>query len=172
MTTPHIYIADQWHDFFLLVGTGAATITGFLVVAMSLHIEVILKDSSLRHRALAIIAGLGGAFIRCALVLMGGQNHQAVGVELLIISGVVTFIGLSSFRHSFKHSRISHKNVFYRSLMSVGCYVVEMIGAIILISGFISGLYIVAIALIANFYFWISGSWLLLVGISRDEERW
>jgi hypothetical protein len=33
------------------------------------------------------------------------------------------------------------------------------------------GLYAVAVAIVANFFFMISGSWLLLVGVSRDEIR-
>jgi hypothetical protein len=171
MTLQNIYLPEQWHDFFELVGTGAVALTGLLYVAMSPHLEVIINDSSLRHRALSILTGLGAAFMRCGLVLMGGQNRQAVGVELLIICAFGIGIGINSFFHAFKHSRDLHKNVFYRTLMSVGCYTIEMLGAVILISGYILGMYIAAIALVINFYFWISGSWLLLVGILHDEAH-
>jgi hypothetical protein len=44
-----------------------------------------------------------------------------------------------------------------------------MIGAALLIAGDIAGLYLAAVAIVANFFFMISGSWLLLVGVSTDE---
>jgi hypothetical protein len=44
-----------------------------------------------------------------------------------------------------------------------------MAGAAILLYGSISGLYVAAAAMVVNLYFMISGSWLLLVGVSRDE---
>lgn len=171
MIIKDIYISEHWQDYFMTVGTGAAALTGLLVVAMSPHLDVIIKDSSLRHRALAIIAGLGGAFIRCSLVLMGNQNQQAVGFELFIVSAIVTAICVNSFLYTFKHSKSLHKKIFYRTLWSCGLYMAEMIGSVIFITGYLLGLYIAAIAMIANFYFLISGSWLLLVGISEDESH-
>jgi hypothetical protein len=44
-----------------------------------------------------------------------------------------------------------------------------MIGAALLLAGQIAGLYLAAGAIVANFFFMISGSWLLLVGVSADE---
>src|SRR5262249_43724142 len=75
------YSPERWHDFFLMVGGGAAALTGLVVVAMSLHLDVIVGDPALRHRGRSILTGLAGVFMRCALVLMGGQNGQAVAVE-------------------------------------------------------------------------------------------
>lgn len=50
-----------------------------------------------------------------------------------------------------------------RTLGSVSCYVIEMVGAAILFAGSPWGLYLAAVAILANFFFMISGSWLLLV---------
>jgi hypothetical protein len=44
-----------------------------------------------------------------------------------------------------------------------------MIGAAALIAGYVAGIYVAAGAIVANFFFMISGSWLLLVGVSTDE---
>lgn len=63
MITVDIYRPDQWHDFFVMVGTGAAGLTGLLVVAMSLHLKVVAHDPALRHRALSILVGLAATFI-------------------------------------------------------------------------------------------------------------
>jgi hypothetical protein len=49
------------------------------------------------------------------------------------------------------------------------CYLVEIAGAVVLIVGPIAGLYLAAVAIVANFYFMISGAWLLLVGKAPDQ---
>jgi hypothetical protein len=166
-----IYRADEWHDFFVMVGTGAAALTGLLVVAVSLHLEVVANDAALRHRARSVFAGLAAAFMRCALVLMGGQNHKTVGLELLIICMFVIATGINSYSKTLKYNRHISHSIKYRTMGNISCYLGEIVGAIILISGSIAGLYIAAIAMVSNFYFMFSGSWLLLVGISSDETK-
>ena len=109
--------------------------------------------------------------MRCSLVLMGGQNHAAVGLEIFIGCAIVMTIAMRSFMHTSKHSKVSHKNIYYRSIITMLCYTIEMLGALFFMSGYILGLYIAAITMVTSFYFLISGSWLLLMGISRDEEH-
>ena len=163
------YQPAQWHDFFITVGGGAAALTGLVVVAMSLHLRVIAVDVALRHRARSILTGLAAVFMRCALVLMGGQNGQAVGSELLIASAALAVAGILSFRQVARSGvRVPQASVL-RTLGGTVCYVAEMIGAVVLIAGEKAGLYLVAVAIVANFFFMISGSWLLLVGVSTDE---
>jgi hypothetical protein len=163
------YQPAQWHDFFITVGGGAAALTGLVVVAMSLHLRVIAVDSALRHRARSILTGLAAVFMRCSLVLMGGQNGQAVGSELLIASAALTVAGVLSFRQVLRSgARVPRASVL-RTLGGTACYLAEMIGAAVLIAGHIAGLYLAAVAMVANFFFMISGSWLLLIGVSTDE---
>ena len=51
------------------------------------------------------------------------------------------------------------------------CYFAEVIGAILLILGYSAALYIVAIAIIVLFAFFISGAWLLMIGIHEDQAK-
>jgi len=85
--TPDIYRPEQWHDFFLMVGGGAAALTGLVFVAMSLNLYAIFKDPTHRSRAVGTLAGFIAVFMICALGLMGGQNHVSIGVEWLVVSG-------------------------------------------------------------------------------------
>src|SRR5215472_16623795 len=91
------YRPEQWHDFFLMVRGGAAALTGLVVVAMSLHLEVIAGDPVLRHRARSILTGLAAVFMRCALALMGGQGGRAVASELFAVVALVTIAGVASY---------------------------------------------------------------------------
>jgi len=92
------YRPELWHDFFIMVGGGSAALTGLVVVAMSLHLDVIAGDPALRHRARSILTGLGGVFIRSALVLMGGQTGPAVAVELFVVCAITAVAGVTTFR--------------------------------------------------------------------------
>jgi hypothetical protein len=44
MIVADIYRPEQWADFFLLVGTGAATLTGLIFVAMTINLSAITRD--------------------------------------------------------------------------------------------------------------------------------
>jgi hypothetical protein len=69
-----IYRPEQWSDFFILVGTGAVTLTGLVFVAMALNLKVIAVDATHRYRAINTLTGLALVFMRCALVLMGRKT--------------------------------------------------------------------------------------------------
>jgi hypothetical protein len=57
-----------------------------------------------------------------------------------------------------------------RTVGITACYVAEMTGAVILFLGSSIGMYVAAVAMVSNFYFVITGSWLLLIGIGPDES--
>src|SRR5262245_26309353 len=163
------YRPELWHDFFVMVGGGSAALTGLVVVAMSLHLDVIVGDVALRHRARSILTGLAAVFMRCALVLMGGQTGQAIAVELFVVCAIVTVAGLWSFLEVGRAAQTVPRGSLYRTIGGTACYVAEMLGAVALLLGNGVGLYVVAVAMVSNFFFMISGSWLLLVGVSRED---
>src|SRR5579864_1447616 len=88
MIVGDIFRPEQWTNFFLLVGTGSITLTGLVFVAMSLNLKVIAADATHRYRAINTLTGLALVFLRCALVLMGAQNHTSIGAELFVVSGI------------------------------------------------------------------------------------
>ncbi len=155
-----------WHDYFVMVGAGAATLTGLVFVAMTLHLQEITGDPVHRHRARTILSGLTAVFIRCALVLMGGQNGQAVAVELIVVLLVVEVILYSSIRQA---AQSADRSVLLRALGSFACLLLEQGGALILFSGNAAGLYLVGLSMMSSFIFMVTGAWLLLVGVGTRE---
>ncbi len=158
--------ASQWHDYFITVGGGAAALTGLVFVAMTLHLNEVINNPVHRHRARTILAGLTAVFIRCSLVLMGGQNAQAVAVELIVVLVVVETILYRSIREA---ARDADNSVLLRALGSFACLVLEQAGALVLFFGFSWGLYVVAIGMMSSFIFMVTGAWLLLVGVGIQE---
>src|SRR5450755_277538 len=156
-----IYRPEQWTDFFVLVGTGAVTLTGLVFVAMSLNIKVIAVDATHRNRAINTLSGLALVFMRCALVLMGGQNHRAIGAELLVVCGISAGIFIKGYTKALKMSKgLRLSRIVGGSLV----HLAEMIGAALFFFGHISGLYIAAIAIVSNTCYMITAAWLLVIG--------
>ncbi len=156
-----LFRPGQWSDFFLLVGTGAVTLTGLVFVAMSLNLKVIAEDATHRNRAINTLTGLALVFMRCALVLMGAQNYRAIGAELFVVAGgsVTMFI-----RGYVKALRSGNGLLFSRIVGGSTIHAVEMFGAALFFFGNKAGLYIVAVAIVTNTCYMITAAWLLVVG--------
>jgi hypothetical protein len=161
-----MYQPALWHDYFVMVGGGAAALTGLVFVAMTLHIEEITGNPVHRHRARTILTGFTAVFIRCALVLMGGQNGPAVAVELIGVLLIVEVILYTSIRQA---ASSADAGVLWRTIGSFACLVLEQIGALILLFGNPAGLYVVGVGMMSSFIFMVTGAWLLLVGVGAQE---
>jgi hypothetical protein len=157
---------SSWHDYFLMVGGGSAALTGLVFVAMTLHLEEITGNVVHRHRARTILAGLTAVFIRCALVLMAGQNAQAVAVELI---GVLVVVEALLYRSIRQAARDADRSVLWRAVGSFACLLLEQAGAVVLFFGGAWGLYVVGLGMMSSFVFMVTGAWLLLVGVGTQE---
>jgi len=161
-----MYDPAIWRDYFVMVGGGAAALTGLVFVAMTLHLEDIVHHPVHRHRARTILTGLTAVFLRCGLVLMGAQTHQAVAIELIAVLLVVEVILYRSTRDAFQ---AADTGVLLRAVGSFACLVTEQAGAAILFFGAAWGLYVVGLGMMASFVFMVSGAWLLLVGVESSQ---
>jgi hypothetical protein len=161
MIAADIFKPGQWTDFFLLVGTGAITLTGLVFVAMSLNLNGIAIDATHRYRAINTLTGLALVFMRCALVLMGAQNHHSIGAELFAVSGISAAIFVKGYATAIRMSSgLRLSRIVGGSLV----HSVEMIGAALLFFGYLPGLYIAALAMLANTCYMITAAWLLVIG--------
>ena len=167
-----IYKPELWNSFFTMVGSGVAALTGLvfvsLSVALSQNIEDMINDATHKYRSINTLAGLTAVFVGCGLVLMGGQNHKAVGIELLVIALIGATIFLYGFRQAFKFGSQPSK---VRLVIGTCLYLAQSLGALVLLSGSISGLYIASVAMLINIAFMISAAWLLVVGVYRSGMK-
>lgn len=161
MVAADLYRPDQWTDFFLLVGTGAVTLTGLVFVAMSLNLNAIAADATHRNRAINTLAGLALVFARCALVLMGAQNHRSIGAELFVVAGFSAAIFIRGYVKALRASSGLRRT---RIVGGTLLHVVEMTGAALFFFGFPAGLYVAGVALVASTCYMITAAWLLVIG--------
>ena len=163
-----IYRPDLWHDFFLMVGGGAAALTGLVFVALALNLEVIAHDATHTYRAIGTLAGFSAVFVTCALVLMGGQGHTWVGAEWLATAGIATIIYVNGYVRAMRSGQSAVGLGTGRLVIGTTCYLAEVAGAFLLMLGQAAGIYLAAAAMTALVAFMISGAWLLVAGVHRD----
>ncbi|MBW8886191.1 MAG: hypothetical protein JF616_00420 [Fibrobacteres bacterium] len=167
-TLTDIYKPELWESFFVMVGGGVAALTGLVFVALSLSLEEMAKEATPKYRSINTLAGLTAIFVRCALVLMGGQDHTAIAVEWLITASIGVIIFLYGFRQAFKFGSQPSK---YRLAIGSSLYLAEITGSVALLAGSLWGLYLAAIAMILNVAFMISAAWLLVVGVFQANRE-
>ena len=163
------YRPDQWRDFFVMVGGGAAVLTGLIFVAMSLNVNVVTQDATHRYRAIDTLSAMVGVFVICALVLMGGQDHRAVGIEWLVVAAISMAIYLNGYAHAIRLGGSLTWLRASRMVVVAVLYLAQLIGAALLVAGHIAGLYLAAVAMVAALAFMISGAWLLVIGTTIRE---
>jgi modulator of FtsH protease len=161
-TLTDIYKPELWESFFVMIGGGVAALTGLVFVALSLSLEEMTKEATPKYRSINTLAGLTAVFVRCGLVLMGGQNHTAIAMEWLITASIGVAIFLYGFRQAFKFGSQPSK---HRLAIGSSLYLAEITGAIALLAGSLWGLYLAAAAMVLNVAFMISAAWLLVVGV-------
>jgi hypothetical protein len=100
---------------------------------------------------------------------MGGQSGRAIGAELLIVVIPAAVGGLLSFRQIVLSAEAgATRESSLRTFSGIACYVAEIVGAALLVTGYGDGMYVAGTAMLATIAFAISGSWLLLVGSSEE----
>jgi modulator of FtsH protease len=165
------YRPDQWHDFFVMVGGSAAVLLGLVFVALSLNVDAVTRDASHRYRGIDTLSGMTGVFILCALVLMGGQDHRAVGAEWLAVAALSVGVYIHGHVQAVRLGGNLAVLRASRTVMLAVLYLVQLVGAALLVANHIAGLYMAAVALVAALAFMISGAWLLVVDATTREPN-
>ncbi len=161
---------EQWNNFFILVGTGSATLAGLVFVALTINLRGVAKDATHRYRAINMLTGFASVFLLSALALMGHQRAFALGLEWLIVAALAAAINTYGYFQAFRLRSSLYALSKVRMVGGTVGYLGQVVGAILLLLGVGSGIYIAAIALIANFIYLISGSWLLILGTIHTTE--
>jgi hypothetical protein len=160
----------QWTDFFILVGTGSATLAGLVFVALTINLRGVAHDATHRYRAINMLTGFASIFLISALALMGHQPPAAVGIEWLVVAALAAAINTYGYVQAFRLRSSLYALTLIRIIGGSLCYLGQLVGAAMLIDGIGAGVYVGAISLIATFVYLISGSWLLILGTIQTAD--
>lgn len=167
----NIFMLDQWNNFFVMVGGGAAALAGLIFVAMSVNPENIIRNATHKNRAINMLTGFSSVFMACSFALLGNQTLGALGFEWLFLWLIATVIFVRGYVVAIRSGMSSIGLNAPRLAGGTMCYLAEVIGAVFLILGYGAGLYIAAVATIVLFAFLISGAWLLIIGVYEDQTK-
>ena len=159
---------EQWNNFFVMVGGGAAALAGLIFVAMSINHEIIIRNTTHKNRAINMLTGFTAIFMASSFALIGNQYLGMLGFEWLVLWIVATVVFIRGYVIAIRSGMSSIGLNMPRLAGGTLCYLAEVISAIFLILGYSSGFYIAATAIIVLFAFLISGAWLLMIGIYED----
>ena len=162
---------EQWDNFFVMVGSGAAALAGLIFVAMSINHEIIIRNATHKNRAINMLTGFTAVFMASSFALMGNQHLEVLGVEWLVLWLIATAIFIRGYVIAIRSGMSSIGLNTPRLAGGTMCYLAEVVSAIFLLRGYSAGLYIAAVAIIVLFAFLISGAWLLMIGIYEDRAK-
>ena len=145
-----IYNAELWNDFFVMVGGGAAALSGLVFVAMSLNLESIIGDATHRNRAVGTLAGFTYSFILCGLALMGRPNNVVLGIEWLVLSGIAGFVYVRGYIRASSEGGTRSALSLSRTVFGTACYLAQMAGSGLLIAGYGIGIYLAGVGMEAR----------------------
>jgi hypothetical protein len=171
MVAADVYVPEQWNNFFILVGTGSATLAGLVFVALTINLRGVVADATHRYRAINMLSGFTSAFVVSAFALMGEQTHRTLGIEWLLVSLFAAAINTNGYLQAFRQQGSLYALSPFRMIGGSACYAGQIVGALVLYFGTRAGIYVAAVALIVNFYFLVSGSWLLIVGTFAESDQ-
>ena len=140
----------QWTDFFILVGTGSATLAGLVFVALTINLRGVARDATHRYRAINMLTGFASIFLLSALALMGHQPTAAVGIEWLVVAVLALAINTYGYAQAFRLRSSLYALTLIRIIGGTICYLGQIVGAVLLVAGVPSGLYVPAIPTIAD----------------------
>lgn len=163
-------LPEQWSNFFILVGTGSATLAGLVFVALTINLRGLAKDATHRFRAINMLTGFTSVFLISALALMGDQPARAVGVEWLVVAVLAGTINSGGYIQAFRlHSSLYALGIV-RIVGGTLCYLGQIAGAIMVLLGLPPGIYVASVAVVLTFVYLVSGSWLLIMGTLHTTE--
>jgi modulator of FtsH protease len=160
------YSPSEWHGFFEGTIGAAAALTGLLFVAISINLEQILKFPQLPGRAAGTLGILVAALTASGLALAPGQDHQTLGIEILLV-GVVVAVQAIWVTHRRRTPDEKAWWVIQHLLSLLVPGVAFIVGGVSLLTGFGGGLYWVLAATLLIFVVSSINAWVLLVEIKR-----
>ncbi len=158
----------DWGNFFVAEVGASAALAGLMAVAISINLARILAFPQLPPRAAEALMMLTGALILASFGLIPGQPMRVFGAELLVIGLVMMAVTIYNQMGSIPQTEgltLFKKNM--RAVVSAAATVPPVVGGILLMIGFESGLYWLAAGILISLAAGVWSAWVLLIEILR-----
>jgi modulator of FtsH protease len=148
-----------WQNFYIMIGTANAAITGLLFVALSMHLKQILSHPIYKPRAIVVLVILTTQIVISAIVL-APQPPVLMGVEIL---GINVFFLAINLRYR------APARITPGSALTIAFRVIYVLASVSLITGVGGGFYILGGILTLTVVRSISNCWSLLTALEGES---
>jgi hypothetical protein len=161
------YQPEAWQTLYTMLGGSLAALAGLLFVAMSLHLEAIMRTPILRMRSVVNTIGVVVLFTLAGVVLVP-RPPLAFGTEVVIFNlmGLMlpTWIAVRLIR--------AHMTPMIpkRAAVWAGIYLVGIAGGILLAFDLTAGMYLLTTHYFSNIAFFFFNSWTIMTGVDEKES--
>jgi hypothetical protein len=166
---------EGWHDFYMMIGTAAATLTGLLFVSLSLNADVIFHKSNADLRVLAkqAFSGFIGVLMFAVIFLIPDQGPMGLGVPLVGIDAAMLYLTTRRFLGVRRHRshRWGRGLIILRFAIPLLCFMTLMVVAILVLLGRTGGLYWLVPVMIMLLFEASLNAWDLLLRLREPARR-
>ena len=162
-----------WHEFYLLVGTSAAALTGLLFVVVSIGPEIIANRPSSGVRAFVTPTMVYFATVLVVSAFMLMPHVRPAIVASLLLLGGLGGLGYLLWTGGYKQWRVSkldrEDGVWYVGL-PVLSYLLVSAAAVAIWMGSAHGTVVLAVAMILLLVIGIRNAWDLVIWMARQRK--
>ncbi len=134
-------LTPEWTNFFVAELGATATLTGFVVVAISINLSRILAYQHLPGRAADALLTLTASLVLLSLWLIPYQGDIGLGVEALAVAVFGLFgAGFIHFRTRKGLASLTRTRQILRAFMDYGASLIFVVAALLLLNGKDAGL--------------------------------
>jgi hypothetical protein len=166
---------EGWHDFYLMIGTAAATLVGLLFVSLSLNADAIARQENADLRVLAAqtFTSFLNAVMLAVLFLIPSQVPLGLGLPLLGISGYGLYETVGRFLKTLRARPRAwgRGGVTRRFVVPTLCFVALTIIAVSVLLGQTGGLYWLVPVMISLIVAASSNAWDLLLRLREPPTE-
>jgi hypothetical protein len=161
------YRPEAWHELYVMLGGSSAALAGLLFVAMSIHLDDVLKVPFLRTFARNNTIAMIVLVVRASAILTP-QSHVMLAVELIFLDGFGVVMASTVLIWGSRHMPRGRK---LRAAATVLCSVLGAAGAVSLVTEAGGGMYVITAAYLILFCVIISSAWALMTGVYQADQR-
>jgi len=158
---------ELWSDFNVAMAGATAALAGLVIVAASVNIGEIVKARALTARLAAGIAALVLAIVASALGLVPRVSPLWFGVLLLAAAAGAAILQVQATRAIFADHHPAARAKLPKSVFGFLPILAYAAGALVILAGGPSGLYLVATGSVLAIVTGIVVSWVALVEVLR-----
>jgi hypothetical protein len=152
---PYPYDPAAWQNFYVMMGSANAALTGLVFVALSIHLKAVLDHPLLKPRAVIALTVLATQIVIAAIVLTP-QSPTLMGIEIFALNASFLAVELRQ-RRSIEINQAS--------LISFAIRVLYLYSAISLVLGIGGGFYVLAFVIVVTLGRTMASSWALLTAL-------